>query len=127
MVDACTSNNHTLLLDKYGNVHSFGNSNLGYKYPQEKLILCNIIQISTGNRTSLCLSNNGRVYSFGFNKNNSLGQGNLYEVPQPRLIPNLNNIIYVKSNTEYSLFINTNYDIYQTCKHHSLLFEKIIL
>ena len=127
IINACTSNDHTLLLDKHGNVHSFGSSNLGYKYPQEKLILRNIIQISAGNQTSLCLSNNGRVYSFGINENNALGHEYIYEVQQPRLIYNLNNIIYVRSSTERSLFINTNYDIYQTWKHNLFRFKKIIL
>ncbi len=82
--------NYILVLDKYGNVYSFGFNNsgqLGYNKPSYSTARknpnqitvngidnLNIIAVSAGWKYSLVLDENGHVYSFGINSDAQLGK-----------------------------------------------------
>ena len=79
VTDIATSNNHTLLLTKDGDVYSFGYNNygqLGYStsqksyqcLPKKVSGLKDIVKIATGNNISLALDKYGRLWAFGFSR-----------------------------------------------------------
>eukprot|EP01083_Nonionella_stella_P080552 221420_1 len=85
-------NGHTVLLTEDGNVLSFGGNKCGqlghdkvfglikkgkYHEPKviESLINVNIIDISCGYNTTLCVSKNGDLYAFGNGEYGQLGHG----------------------------------------------------
>jgi len=69
--------------------------------------LQNIIQVCAGEYHSLCLDNQGRVWSFGYNSNfGQLGLGDLIDRNIPTLISTLENIIQVSVGDDYSLCLD---------------------
>jgi hypothetical protein len=69
--------------------------------------LKNIVQISSGNSYSLCLDNQGRVWSFGYNLYGILGLGsNDKSINIPTLIPDLHNIIEIDAGYMHSLCLD---------------------
>eukprot|EP01084_Bolivina_argentea_P173715 300912_1 len=157
-----SGSNHTLCCDDNGNVYSFGanlSGQLGInpdecdnqkhykptviKLFQQKHIV--IVNISCGYQYSICLSENGRVYSFGYNTVGQCGQG--YKSDKPLLIPtqiqslnhiNINTIIcgyhhssIVSDTNKIYLFGNNNYhecviDTYDPSKHHPILINEYV-
>jgi len=98
--------NHTLCLDKYGKVWSFGpnsGGSLGVGDYEDRNVptliptLNNIIQVSVGITTSFCLDNQGRVWSFGDGQDAELGFGDKIDRNVPEMIPNLFNIVEISS------------------------------
>lgn len=73
----------------------------------QHLINTHITQISAGTDTSLILTEDGMIYSFGNGSHYQLGYDiNIME--RPYLIPRLNNIIQVSSGYWYSLVLREN-------------------
>lgn len=76
VTDIATSNNHTLMLTKDGNVYSCGDNNnyqLGYSTPTRYQYLPkkvdglkDIVKIAVGDRYSLALDKYGRLWAFGY-------------------------------------------------------------
>jgi alpha-tubulin suppressor-like RCC1 family protein len=111
-----------------GNVLVFGNNDYGrtglpynrvHTIPVPILSLKNIIQVSTGRNHSLCLNNQGRVYSFGSNgKQEKLGLGynsirnrftgriDNVDKHSPMMINDLENIIQVSAGINHSLCLD---------------------
>jgi alpha-tubulin suppressor-like RCC1 family protein len=110
--------NHSLCLDKYGRVWSFGygkNGELGLIDKEDKLIptlipnLVNIIQVNCGNEFSICLDGHKRIWGFGRNRQGQLGmteeeQFNI-SIYGPVMNPYLTNIISVSCGALHTLCI----------------------
>ena len=113
---------HFILLDKYGDVYSFGNNctgQLGINFIQDKKLgttptkipsLHNIISISTLSNNSLALDMNGKVFGFGMKHKNffTLNATNL-------ILPiklDFYNITQISIYYEHHLLMNNNGVIY---------------
>ncbi len=113
---------HTLALSNDGHIYSFGNNRYGQlglgDYDNRNIPTLvpkapnNIIQIVAGTSHSLCLTNDGYIYSFGKNNEGQLGLGNNVDRNIPTLIPNLNNIIQISGNSESTLALSNTGKIY---------------
>ena len=104
--------NHTTCLDTNGSVFILGSNLKGQlgigstelkqtEVPQ-KVNLPSTIQISCGNYFTICLTDNGDVYSFGDNLKGQLGIGNnvaFFNTPQ--LIESLKDVEFVECGGEY--------------------------
>lgn len=102
VIQLATGDNHILALTKKGNVYSWGINQLGQlglgeqeigeiKGPSlidPKLFGDKIItQISCGINHSLVLTEDGEVYSWGFNEDGQLGVGDFLKRAEPSLVP----------------------------------------
>jgi alpha-tubulin suppressor-like RCC1 family protein len=92
-----------------GEVWSFGysgegqlglskNNQLNTVVPEKIFNLNNIIEVSCGEKHSVCLDNKGQVWSFGCNSDGQL-TNTLLSIYSPKLIPGLNNIINIACGT----------------------------
>jgi alpha-tubulin suppressor-like RCC1 family protein len=99
-----------------GEVLAFGNNRNGQlglgDYQQRdfvsslKALKNNIIQIAGGDRHSLFLDNNGRVWVSGMNNDGQLGLGHFTWACFPKLIPTLENIVQVSAGNTHSLCLD---------------------
>jgi alpha-tubulin suppressor-like RCC1 family protein len=118
IVQISTGLGFSLALDNQGHVWSFGyNENYQLAQPSVNGIysvptiisnLNNIIQISAGTHHSLCLDNEGHVWSFGDNVEGRAGSDDRHVSNVPALIPTLNNIIQVSAGNEHSLCLDAD-------------------
>lgn len=114
---------HSIFLDMFGNVFTFGGNSyhqlgvilgdsLETNIPQ-KVNLPPISQISSGTFFNMCLSEDGELYSFGENNDGQLGVGNtkVYELPQKVESLKEIEIEFVQCGGEYT-FCKTYSDVY---------------
>ena len=116
IIQISAGGSHSLCLDNKGKVWAFGSNlygQLGRYSDQNKTYIptlipdmINIIQIDAGGFSSLCLDNQGRVWSFGHNAFGQLGLGDNIDRNTPTLVPNLNNIIQVCAGGNHSLCLD---------------------
>ena len=107
--------NHTICLDNHGNVFSFGSNHygqlgvekekvtLGYTHYIQTISLPLIKQVSCGRYFSICLSEDGNLYSFGYNNYGQLGHGNHQSIVLPKKIEVLENVLFVRCGS-YNVF-----------------------
>jgi alpha-tubulin suppressor-like RCC1 family protein len=89
---------HLLILDNYGQVHSFGFNScgqlgLGDSDVRDKLTAVSGLdmeQISIGTIHSSMIDNNGKIYMFGYNGHGQLGLGDNIDRKIPTIISNFN-------------------------------------
>ena len=113
---------HTLALTNDGYIYSFGSNGEGQlglgdnnnkNVPTLVSKLYNkVIQIAAGFRHSLCLTSDGHIYSFGYNRDGQLGLGDYDNRNVPILIPNINNIIQISTGVDSSLALSNDGKIY---------------
>ena len=114
---------HSLCLSFDGKVYGFGDNSYGkldilsprfkkVDTPQLIPTLDNIVQISAGERHSLGLRDDGRVYAFGNNYYGQLGLGDNTEHIEPELIPDLCSIVQVSAGGGHSLFLRDDGKVY---------------
>ncbi len=114
---------HTLALTKNGKMYTFGSNNYGQlgfgDYVDINIPTLvmeapnNVIQISTGHNYSLCLTNDGHIYSFGINTLGQLGLGdyNIRNVPTLVLaVPN--NIVQISAGGDSSFALSNTGKVY---------------
>ncbi|GAB6029092.1 RCC1 and BTB domain-containing protein 2 [Chamberlinius hualienensis] len=104
---ACGSH-HSLALTQDGEVFSWGQNNYGqcgYNSTQNQTtprkvssIIAGrcVISIVCGQTSSMCVMDNGEVYSWGYNGTGQLGTGNNTNQSMPTKVVNLNGIVIVK-------------------------------
>ena len=121
---------HTMCLDYDGNVFIFGSNEGGslgigkrqdklkYSYKPRKLDLPPIKQVSCGSDFSICLSQEGNLYSFGSNSHGQLGHGTFGNANVPVLIETLNNVDFVECGYSFAICKTLNNLIYSWGYNH---------
>eukprot|EP00479_Gromia_sphaerica_P003339 TRINITY_DN138_c0_g1_i1.p1 TRINITY_DN138_c0_g1~~TRINITY_DN138_c0_g1_i1.p1 ORF type:complete len:422 (+),score=81.46 TRINITY_DN138_c0_g1_i1:600-1865(+) len=72
-----------------------------------------VIQIEAGSNFSLCLTNDGYVYSFGQNSKGQLGLGKVTQhESRPRQIPSLKNITRIAAGQDHALALSVSGDVF---------------
>ena len=66
----------------------------------------------------MCLTKNGKVYSFGNNAHGELGLGHRKGIHTPKRIPNLKDIAYISAGTFHSLCITKTGEMYGFGSNH---------
>ena len=121
IIQVAAGNNHSLVLDRDGNVLSCGNNSLGQLGLGDNIYVTtmeiipsinNIIQISTGIAYSLALTNTGQVYAWGYNSFGQLGLGYIFNTNIPTLLSTISNIVQVSAGSSHSLMLNNEGKVY---------------
>ena len=113
---------HTLCLDFEGNVFGFGKNDFGqlgigeqsdsfFIVPQ-KIDLPVIKQVSCGDQFSICVSEDGIPYSFGWNITWQLGLGNNENYNTPQIIECLNNVDFVECGGKHVICKTKNNEVF---------------
>ena len=113
---------HTACLDYDGNIYTFGcnffgqlgigvNTSNSTCIPQ-RVNLPPCTQVSCGNKFTICLEENGNVYSFGNNDYGQLGLGNNTNFNSPQLIFSLKDVEFIESGGTNYVFCKTKDDIF---------------
>lgn len=63
------------------------------------------VSVACGNAHSCALTDKGRVYSWGWNKQGQLGFNHTEDVPKPKEIPLFNTVIKIACGTNHSVFL----------------------
>jgi alpha-tubulin suppressor-like RCC1 family protein len=130
ITDVCCGRRHSLALTSNGKVYAWGSNEFGQIGSErdnefqltpikiEELDEEFIVAISCGLYHSLALTENGRVYSWGYNKLKQLGFGNIIALNVPKLLKirdsNKSNVIIIRIScgSNYSLLLSSDGDIY---------------
>jgi alpha-tubulin suppressor-like RCC1 family protein len=130
ITNVCCGHRHSLALTSNGKVYAWGSNQFGQIGNEcdnecqltpikiEELDEEFIVGISCGLYHSLALTENGRVYSWGYNYRKQLGFGNIIASNVPKLIKikdsNKSNVIIIRISCgpNYSLLLSSNGDIY---------------
>ena len=120
-----SSGDHSVCLDYDGNVYTFGSNLFGQlgigidryslesTHTPQKVTLPSCIQVSCGDNFTICLTENGEVYSFGYNVHGQLGLGNnINSFNSPQKIEVLTNIEFIECGSLHIFVKNVNNDIY---------------
>ena len=124
---------HTVCLDYDGNVFTFGFNFLGqlgigvdfktleYTHIPQKVNLPPCKQISCGDHFTMCLTDNGLLYSFGDTRNGKLGiesnDGQCYNTPQN--IASLTDVEFVECGAVHTFCKTINNEIYSWGANYS--------
>ena len=115
---------HSVFLDYNGNVFSIGsnmNGRLGIDKSQDelnftcepqKINLPKISQISCGSGFTICLSEEGNLYSFGYCDYGGLGLGETCVALSPQRILSLDNVDFVECGGNHAFCKTLNNEIY---------------
>ena len=115
---------HTTCLDFSGTVYTFGNNNLGqlgvgiessvldYSHIPQIVRLPPIQHVTCGTNFTVCLSDEGELYSFGYNINGQLGIGTYTNSISPQKIDFIGDISIVQSSGNCTFCITYNNDVY---------------
>ena len=120
------SNYHSVCVDINGNVYTFGKNNYGQlgigidketlrftHIPQKVFNLPPCVQVSCGYNFSICLGEDGYLYSFGYNRIGQLGIGKNEEAyNSPQQISSLKEIEFIECGGSYSFCKTLNNEIY---------------
>ena len=113
---------HTVCLDFDGNVYTFGGNKSGQlgiglsvdstHEPQKLSNLPPIKQISCGRNFTMCVSEEGDVYSFGDNTDGKLGLDDFANCGFPKKIESLCNVDFVECGDDFTFCKTLSNDIY---------------
>ena len=123
VIQISAGRSYSLCLTNDGHIYSFGRNQKGqlglgnYDYRNNPTLISeipnNIVQISAGDKYSLCLTNAGEIYAWGKNMGGQLGLGNYNNRNIPTLVPTLpNNIIQIEAGNNHSLVLSSSGKIY---------------
>ena len=122
--DISCSTSHSICLDLNGNVFTFGRNDYGalgvyadsstllYSHEPQMLQLSLIQQVACGEYFSICLSDNGELYSFGYNEFGQLGHGDIKNYYFPKKIEILKDVDFIECGGCYSICKTLNDSIY---------------
>ena len=116
IISICCGNEHTVCLDENGDVFTLGSNIFGqlgirkevelvrFTNEPQKVSLPKIKQISCGFDFTICLSEDGGLYSFGNNELGQLGIGkSTHNYTYPQRIKSLKNIDFVECGYDYTI------------------------
>ena len=113
---------HSVCLTFNGEVYTFGDNSSGqlgigetdfsYTHVPKLVSLPLVQQISCGECFTVCLSDDGELYSFGRNQEGQLGLGNLANAYIPQKIESLRNVDFVECGGYFVICKTFNGDIY---------------
>ncbi len=111
---------HSLALKKDGTVWAWGDNGYGqagqgskisilYKIPVLVPNLNNVIAITSGYNHNLALTNDGKIWAWGYNNQGQLGDGTNQEKESPKELSNLtNNIVAIAAGGGHSIALLNN-------------------
>ena len=131
-------NLHVICLDVDGNVYTFGSNDYGQlgigpipvkqrrfhfhktvekevlkvAYEPQKVELPPIKNISSSKHSCFCVSEDGELFSFGFNSSGELGHGDCKFYNYPKKIESLENVDYVECGNGFVICCSLNNEIY---------------
>ena len=120
---ACGSN-HTVCLDADGNIFTCGDGRFGQlgfvvidnpfycTNTLQKVKIPTIKQVSCGLNFTVCLADNGDLYSFGCNDCGQLGLGNTENYFSPKKIETITDIQFVECGSTFSFCKSNNNEIF---------------
>ena len=125
----CCGDGHTLAIDEYGRVWSWGNNKfgqLGHGHKNQNKDLPKVIEyfvendiktthICRGNYHNLSLDCNGQVYAWGRNEWGECGDGTTIEIlSTPKIVETLKNvdILDIKAGGAHNVAMSKDYDFY---------------
>ena len=101
-----------LVSNEYGQL-GIGDKDLSHTSIPQKVNLPPCKQISCGNNFTMCLSENGEVYSFGNNDYGQLGLGNNAEnYNSPQLISSLKDVEFIECGGNHTFCKTLNNEIF---------------
>ena len=119
---------HSTCLDSDGNIFSFGDNYYGqlgigvdgdtldHTHIPQKVNLPPCIQISCGEFFTICLLENGELYSFGDNHAGQLGLGNIGNTTDfytsPQLISSLQDVEFIECNGHFAFCKTLNNEVF---------------
>ena len=115
---------HSVCLDNDGNVFTFGSNLFGLlgigvdgeslksTHIPQKINLPPCKQVSCGNEFTICLTEDGLVYSFGYNFYGQLGLGNDEIYNSPQLISSLKDVEFIECGSFFTFCKTFNNEIY---------------
>ena len=115
---------HTVCLDNDGNVFTFGDNRSGqlgigvngktleFTHVPQKVKVPPCIEVSCGSTSTICLTIDGLVYSFGGNGIGQLGLGNNEDVNSPQLIESLKDVEFVECSLHSTFCKTVNNEIF---------------
>ena len=123
ILSVCLGDYHSVCLDNEGNVFTLGGNCFGQLgVGDESLEQTHIPQkvnvppckhVSSGYHFTVCLTNDGLIYSFGINDNGELGLGNNEKkYYSPQLIESLNDIEFIECGNNHTFCKTLNNQVY---------------
>ena len=124
-IKSIAAGEHCVCLDYCGNVYTFGDNEFGqlgigldkntlpFTYIPQKVNLPPCTHISCGEYFTMCLLEDGSVYSFGYNFYGQLGIGNNEEsYNSPQLIPSLKDVEFIECGGNHIFCKTLNNEIF---------------
>lgn len=120
---------HTVVLDKSGNVYTFGENGkgqLGINSTEEsdfpvKVVISDIVQIEAGSDSTFALDVNGNLYGWGENDDGQLaqGDGNTDDILTPTLIDTPEKIVSFAVGRAHAIAVGASGQLYGWGKNSS--------
>ena len=67
-----------------------------------------IVSVACGDKHTVCVTEDGEVYSWGFGRSGALGHGNSDDVTLPKRVEGLQNAVRVECGTDYTIVLDSN-------------------
>lgn len=71
-----------------------------------------IVAVDCGDTHTVCVTENGQVYSWGRGKFGALGHGTIDDIQQPKQIEGLSNVVDVRCGADYTIVKNNKGKLY---------------
>merc|ERR1712137_386368 len=122
IISISVGDNYCACLDNDGNIFTLGSNYCGklgigdkdisHTSIPQKVNLPSCTQISCGDNFTTCKSENGEVYSFGYNRNGELGLGNNENYYSPQLISSLKDVEFIECGPNHIFCKTLNNEIF---------------
>ena len=68
--------------------------------------------MACGDKYTVCVTEEGHVYSWGYGRRGALGHGNTDSVAQPKKVDGLENIVRVECGTDHTIVLDNKGKLY---------------